>query len=803
MKKLLSKFLALALIVPVLAMGQTVQFKSSNVSITGGSISGTTSDQATYAALRAYSGPVQRVNITTQGIAGTFLYDSSDTTSADNAGTIIVASDGKRWKRVYSGAVNVLWFGAVGSGSTDNLSIINSVISLVNAAGGGEVYIPAGTYTVSNTITMLPNVRLYGAGPISTILKSSHANDGIAMLSTINSAVDVNVSIENLQLWNTNASNTGAGYDDIGGTLWNMDNVKIIGFKFGVILDQSEIVSIRRLFAYYQVNSGAGVWIVNGPDHTALAATGYSNAITIRESEFHEPPTVACIADDGAATHVFTSNTYEGGSVGIRFSQVAATVSNSYFEYAIGPEISFNNTSFIGTSLTYPAVALITGNSFSPTDTYSAIAVNSAVYALTSTGNNYNNSSSAAQIALGSSLVSSFIQSGDIANGGTATSGAATRATIDNVSGSAITGPLSVSATMTSGAIVTSATANSIRFGVGLSTTGTTLSSTAGVAGGYNGSFLDNNGSTTAQLQVSQPSWRFAFNSGSADWPGVADQYTIGRVAAGGTYSTPTVLYKLSSGGNGTFTGTVTSGAITSTGASSFGSIVATSSLQSTTLKTTTLGNSIVFGAGSATQGTTLSSTAGVAGGFNGSFLDNNGSTTAQFQTSQSSWRYAFNSSTADWPAVADQFTIGRVAAGGTYSTPTVLYKLSSAGSGTFTGTVASTGVLDSGNRLMFSSTAPTISSGFGTSPAITAFNTAAFKIAVGSSPGGTGVITLPTATTGWSCSGYDVTSNSTIVLGVTAQTTTSVSVAAYSRTTGLAGNFTASDVLTFQCVAF
>jgi hypothetical protein len=65
-----------------------------------------------YAQLRSYEGNATQVRITDPGIAGFFYYDPLDTTSVDNGGTVIV-SGSKRWKRVFDGAVNVKWFGAV------------------------------------------------------------------------------------------------------------------------------------------------------------------------------------------------------------------------------------------------------------------------------------------------------------------------------------------------------------------------------------------------------------------------------------------------------------------------------------------------------------------------------------------------------------------------------------------------------------------------------------------------------------------------------------------------------------------
>lgn len=109
-------------------------------------------------------------------------------------------------------------------------------------------------------------------------------------------------------------------------------------------------------------------------------------------------------------------------------------------------------------------------------------------------------------------------------------------------------------------------------------------------------------------------------------------------------------------------------------------------------------------------------------------------------------------------------------------------------------------------SNLAVSSTAPTISSGFGTSPSIVASNgTAAFQVNVGT--GGTassGVIGLPAATNGWSCSVADVTTQSTSVFLTkqTASTTTSVTVTNY-NTAGAATAWVASDKLNFLCMAY
>ena len=146
---------------------------------------------ADYTALRNYSGRATQVRITDDGIAGFFKYDPTDTTSADNGGTIIVAGS-KRWKRVFDGVVSVKDFGAVGDGVTDDTVAIQAAIdyaSTVNGSAGCAVYLPSGTYLL-DTITFIDptgahatrdqnifgmlfaksNVTVFGAGQ-SSVLK--------------------------------------------------------------------------------------------------------------------------------------------------------------------------------------------------------------------------------------------------------------------------------------------------------------------------------------------------------------------------------------------------------------------------------------------------------------------------------------------------------------------------------------------------------------------------------------------------------------------------------------------------------
>ena len=129
---------------------------------------------------------------------------------------------------------------------------------------------------------------------------------------------------------------------------------------------------------------------------------------------------------------------------------------------------------------------------------------------------------------------------------------------------------------------------------------------------------------------------------------------------------------------------------------------------------------------------------------------------------------------------------------------------------GTFSGAVTSTSssfsTTLSANNLLASTTAPTVASGLGTSPTVTANGTAAFKVVVGTNPTNNGLITMPAATNGWVAKIQNLTAASSGRAEWEKQTsssnTTLVTFSNFNATMGNV-NFTAGDVLFISCIAF
>lgn len=111
-----------------------------------------------YAALRAYTGGATSVRITTPGVAGFFYRDDADTASADNGGTVIVASNARRWKRLFDDNVNIAWFGIKGNGTDDDKLNIDSAADYCRLTGKG-LYCPPGYKIKLSDSTSLKNIR--------------------------------------------------------------------------------------------------------------------------------------------------------------------------------------------------------------------------------------------------------------------------------------------------------------------------------------------------------------------------------------------------------------------------------------------------------------------------------------------------------------------------------------------------------------------------------------------------------------------------------------------------------------------
>lgn len=151
--------------------------------------------------------------ITDPGHEGHFVYDPSDTAAADNTGTVLVSTEGFRFKRVSeSDYINVKWFGARGDGSGDDIPFIQKAIDYAAASSIRTVYFPAGTYQIApatdKRIVLRSNLHVTGErGAVLKVKPDAGDYDTIFGAET-NTAFIEHVTISSLTIDQNGAANT-------------------------------------------------------------------------------------------------------------------------------------------------------------------------------------------------------------------------------------------------------------------------------------------------------------------------------------------------------------------------------------------------------------------------------------------------------------------------------------------------------------------------------------------------------------------------------------------------------------------
>jgi hypothetical protein len=131
-------------------------------------------------------------------------------------------------------SLSVKDFGAVGNGLTDDTISVQAAIDAANAAGGGAVYFPPGTYLCTR-LTVYSKVELIGAGKDSTTIKLKNGTNnnliyGLnsdALWGTDTKAGIDGFTLQNLTLDGNRANNTAGSCIAIYGSRLNFYDLNI------------------------------------------------------------------------------------------------------------------------------------------------------------------------------------------------------------------------------------------------------------------------------------------------------------------------------------------------------------------------------------------------------------------------------------------------------------------------------------------------------------------------------------------------------------------------------------------------
>jgi len=103
-----------------------------------------------------------------------------------------------RFSMIKDGVINIVDYGADPTGATDSTAAIQNAINAANAAGGGTVFIPNGTFNTNAWIYLKSNVTIEGTGSGSKVISS----DNRCFFAFRDNAPDASTPFTNIQIKN-------------------------------------------------------------------------------------------------------------------------------------------------------------------------------------------------------------------------------------------------------------------------------------------------------------------------------------------------------------------------------------------------------------------------------------------------------------------------------------------------------------------------------------------------------------------------------------------------------------------------
>lgn len=186
------------------------------------------------------------------GGGGAYWYDPADNTSADNGGSVIVATDGARWKLVIQTEVSVKQFGAKGDNAADDTTKIQAALDFVGANRGLSLRFPSGKYKISAALNFRPTSALPTALTGSDLHFSEHVESYIRGDGDARIIATAAIARMLLLQFNSGLSSIGPFYTIVQGLLFDCANLATTGIES----DYTMHLSILKNKIWRPVNSG-------------------------------------------------------------------------------------------------------------------------------------------------------------------------------------------------------------------------------------------------------------------------------------------------------------------------------------------------------------------------------------------------------------------------------------------------------------------------------------------------------------------------------------------------------------------
>lgn len=271
---------------------------------------------------------------------------------------------------------NVKSYGAVGDGTTDDTAAIQAACDAVAAAGGGGVFIPAGTYKLTGDIVVASNLAIIGAGRPAILMAAANSVTNCIKVSGVSHVLIADLQINgnraNVQQLATQYTKLNGVYiensDDVivarcyirdcyvSGVMANggVTNLIVANNRLVNCYDNQIYIRAKDTTPYTVCNYGTIVGnVCSGGDFSGIQVLGSSHYTITGNTCYSNGPTAGQgdgIGSEGASYLTITGNEcYNNGIQGIhiRFtSEVGSAQISSHV--VVSGNVCYNHTSTNG-----------------------------------------------------------------------------------------------------------------------------------------------------------------------------------------------------------------------------------------------------------------------------------------------------------------------------------------------------------------------------------------------------------------------------------------------------------------------
>lgn len=299
------------------------------------------------------------------GGGGTYWYDPTDTTSIDNGGTVVVASDGGRWKLLHGSEVSAEVFGVIPT-QTNVGPRLN--VALADHVGKYRLRLPQGTLNTGTTVINIPGgCDVIGSGPANTGYGTSMRASTHGTL--INSAVAGDYAVK------VNAPNATFGP---GSQLGQFEIVNtagkglyVEGLAAGAHLHHivvRDCLQEGAVFNYYQDSTLDTIEVINCGGGTSVGIKFYNNCNAVKVDKLFVIQCRQPFLVDGCTFMDFFGSHIEEGEYpsGNPNTNVNTAFIGGGFSVNNSADISFHGGLFVPNSSTFLAAQYSIAESATP-----------------------------------------------------------------------------------------------------------------------------------------------------------------------------------------------------------------------------------------------------------------------------------------------------------------------------------------------------------------------------------------------------------------------------------------------------